>query len=244
MDVILIPGFWLTGDSWAPITEALSAAGHRVHPVTLPGLTPQDTAESRARIGLADHVSAVVGLVDELPDGVVLVGHSGGGAVAHAVVDAVVGSRPHAIARVIYVDSAPLADGGCINADLPARDGEIPLPDWSVFDEESLRGMTPQIRGAIEHVAIPTPARVASDPQRLHDDARFTVPITLICCEMDVATMREIAENADHPWHSYLAETARVAHVAWVDLPTGHWPQYTRPDELSEILLNTLRELT
>ncbi|PFG19677.1 alpha/beta fold hydrolase [Serinibacter salmoneus] len=244
MDVILIPGFWLTGDSWAPITDALSAEGHRVHPVTLPGLGPDDISETRARIGLADHVAAVVALVDELPDGVVLVGHSGGGAVAHAVVDAVVGARPHAVAHVVYVDSAPLADGGCINADLPAAQGEIPLPDWSVFDEESLRDMSPVIRAAFARVAIPTPAAVASDPQRLNDAARFTVPITLICCEMDVATMRGIAEDPEHPWHSYLAETARVQDVTWVDLPTGHWPQFTRPGDLAQTLLTALRELT
>ena len=71
----------------------------------------------RAGIGLADHIAAVVRLVDGLEDPVVLVGHSGGGAVIHAVADA----RPERIARNVYVDSGPLGEGGSINDELPVE---------------------------------------------------------------------------------------------------------------------------
>ncbi|MGI8517979.1 MAG: alpha/beta fold hydrolase, partial [Acidimicrobiia bacterium] len=106
MDIVLIPGFWLNGDSWAEVTPVLEEAGHRVYPLNLPGL--ESVEADRATIGLRDHVRAVVEFVDGLKGPVVLVGHSGGGAIAHAVVDA----RPDRIARVVYVDSGPLADGG------------------------------------------------------------------------------------------------------------------------------------
>src|SRR5688500_4229008 len=98
LDLVLIPGFWLDADSWTEVAEPLRAAGHRVHPLTLPGRERDRT--DRGAIGLRDHVDAVVAVVDPLPGPVVLVGHSGGGAVAHAVVDA----RPDRIARVVYVD--------------------------------------------------------------------------------------------------------------------------------------------
>jgi pimeloyl-ACP methyl ester carboxylesterase len=105
MDIILIPGLWLDASSWDEVTPALVRAGHRVRPLTLPGLESADA--DRRGIGLRDHVDAVVAAVDETPGQVVLVGHSGGGAIAHAAADA----RPDRISRVVYVDAGPLGDG-------------------------------------------------------------------------------------------------------------------------------------
>jgi hypothetical protein len=35
----------------------------------------------------------------------------------------------------------------------------------------------------------------------------------------------------------YVAELAKITHVDVVDLPTGHWPQLTRPRELAAAIL-------
>jgi pimeloyl-ACP methyl ester carboxylesterase len=109
MDLILIPGLWLDGASWDAVVPALEQAGHRTHALTLPGMESRDA--DRSGITLRDHVAAVVRLIDALDpaDGkVVLVGHSGGGAIAYAAVDA----RPDRVARVVCVDSAPSATAG------------------------------------------------------------------------------------------------------------------------------------
>src|SRR5262245_52320739 len=135
MDLILIPGFWLDASSWDEVTPDLERAGHRVRPLTLPGLESQDADRRGVRLG--DHVRAVVAAIDEADRPGVLVGHSGGGAVAHAAADA----RPDRVARVVYVDSVPLGHGGAINDHLPVVNGEIPLPDWAHFEEESLRDL-------------------------------------------------------------------------------------------------------
>jgi hypothetical protein len=37
-----------------------------------------------------------------------------------------------------------------------------------------------------------------------------------------------------------LAELSRLRDVTWVDLPTGHWPQFTRPHDLAEVLVAAL----
>src|SRR5258707_30954 len=121
MDIILIPGSWLDGSSWAEVTPALEHAGHRVRALTLPGLESADAARAGPR--LRGHVDAVVTAVHEANGPVVLVGHSGGGAIAHAAADA----RPDRVARVVYVDAWPLGDGLAINDELPVVDGEIPL---------------------------------------------------------------------------------------------------------------------
>jgi len=227
MDLVLIPGFWLDGDSWKDVTPALTAAGHTVHPLTLPGKESVDA--DRSGIGLADHIAAVVEVVDSLPAGVVLVGHSGGGAIAYGVVD----QRPDAVARVVYVDSGPLADGDCINDELPVVNGEVPLPDWSVFDESSLTDLDDELRAYFRSIAIPEPLGVASDPQRLSNPRRFGVPATVICCEGPSEMFLEWIAQA----HPYVAELAAITDYELVDLPTGHWPQFTKPAELATLIL-------
>ncbi len=230
MNIILIPGFWLDASSWDEVVPALERAGHRTHALTLPGMESKDA--DRSGITLRDHIDAVVEVIDSVDpaDGkVVLVGHSGGGADAHAAVDA----RPGRVARVDYVDSGPLGDGGVINDELPSEDGEIPLPDWAIFDDEDLVDLDDELRAAFRQRAIPTPVHVTSDPQRLSDERRYDVPVTVIACEFPSETLRAWMEQG----HPYVRELAKIHDVEYVDLPTGHWPQFTRPEDLGQALL-------
>ncbi|GER23580.1 hypothetical protein NCCP1664_20750 [Zafaria cholistanensis] len=227
MDIVLVPGFWLDASSWDGVVPALAAAGHRVHALTLPGLESVDAP--RAGIGLADHVAAVVRLVDGLEGPVVLVGHSAGGALIHAAADA----RPERIARTIYVDSGPLGEGESINADLPAEGDEVPLPPWDGFEEADLRDLDEELREALRARAIPEPRGVAQDPQHLHDVRRYAVPATVIACTYPSSLLQEWLDSG----HPYVAELARVHDVEFVDLPTGHWPQFTKPAELAAAIL-------
>lgn len=231
MDIILVPGFWLDASSWSEVTPPLVAAGHRVHPLTLPGLESKDA--SRAGIGLRDHIDAVVAAVDAIDDPVVLVGHSGGGAIIHGAVDA----RPDRVARAVYVDSGPLGEGGVINDELPAEGDEVPLPPWEGFEDADLTDLNDELRAAFRARAIPEPRRVTSDQQHLHDERRYNVPATVIACEFPSSLLIEWMESG----HPFVAELARIQDVDYVDLPTGHWPQFTRPTELGEAILAAVR---
>ncbi|MFM9876638.1 MAG: alpha/beta fold hydrolase [Rhodoglobus sp.] len=226
MELVLIPGFWLDGDSWGPVTADLRAAGHHVHPLTLPGMESRDA--DRSSITLRDHVEAVIAVVDELPDPVVLVGHSGGGAIAWAVADA----RASGIARVVFVDSGPLGNGNVINDELPVVDGEMPLPEWSVFEAEDLVDLDDALREHFIAIAIPEPAQVASDKQVLSDPRRYEVPATVICCEFSTELMRSWLAGG----HPFVAELAAIKDYELVDLPTGHWPQFTKPAALAAVI--------
>jgi pimeloyl-ACP methyl ester carboxylesterase len=230
MDIVLIPGFWLDGASWDEVAAPLRDAGHTVHALTLPGLESREA--DRSAIGLRDHVDAVIAVVDSLPDPVVLVGHSGGGAIAHAAADA----HPDRIARVIYVDSWPLGHGDVINDGLPAANGEVPLPEWSDFDEEDLVDLDDGLRARFRGIAIPHPVGVTSNRQVLSDDRRYDVPVTVIACEFPAEALRGwMAEG-----QPLVAELAKVRQVEFVDLPTGHWPQLTRPRELATTIVAAL----
>jgi pimeloyl-ACP methyl ester carboxylesterase len=227
MDIILVPGFWLDASSWAEVTPPLVAAGHTVHPLTLPGLESVDAP--RAGIGLQTHIDAVVAKIDSLEAPVVLVGHSGGGAIIHGAADA----RPDRVARAVYVDSGPLGEGGVINDELPADGDDIPLPPWELFEDEDLTDLTDDLRAMFRSRAIPQPRAVAQDRQHLRDERRFNVPATVIACEFPTSMLtRMIAEG-----NPFVAELSRVRDVDYVDLPTGHWPQFTRPAELGAAIL-------
>ena len=227
MDIILVPGFWLDASSWSEVTPPLVAAGHRVQPLTLPGLESVDAP--RAGIGLRSHIDAVVAAVDAIDGPVVLVGHSGGGAIIHGAVDA----RPDRVARAVYVDSGPLGEGGVINDELPAEGDDVPLPPWEGFEEADLTDLDDGLRAAFRARAIPQPRGVAQDQQRLHDVRRYDVPATVIACEFPSSLLTEWID-ASHP---YVAELARINDVEFVDLPTGHWPQFTKPAELGAAIL-------
>jgi pimeloyl-ACP methyl ester carboxylesterase len=233
MEMILIPGLWLDGSSWDEVVPTLTRAGHRTHALTLPGMESKDA--DRSKITLRDHVDAVVRVIDSVDpaDGkVVLVGHSGGGAIAYAAADA----RPERVARVVYVDSWPLGEGGVINDELPHENGEVPLPDWSVFDAEDLVDLDDELRERFRERAIPSPVHVTSDPQRLSDERRYDVPATVIACEFSSATLQKWMEQGI----PQLRELTKVRDVAYVDVPTGHWPQFTRPAELARAILTSV----
>jgi pimeloyl-ACP methyl ester carboxylesterase len=229
MDIILIPGLWLDGSSWEKVVPALEHAGHRTHPLTLPGMESKDT--DRSEITLRDHVDAVVDAIDSCgSDGqVVLVGHSAGCGIAHAAVDA----RPDRVARAVYVGGFPTGDGDAVADGYPAENGEVPLPDWSAFEEEELVDLDDEARAAFRERAIPSPEHVTRDPQQLSDERRYDVPVTVICTEFTSQMLRDWVERGLAP----VREFARIRDVEYVDLPTGHWPQFTRPEELARTIL-------
>ena len=228
MDIVLIPGFWLDGDSWNEVAAPLRDAGHRIHALTLPGL--ESKTADRSAITFQDHVDAVIAAIDAVKAPVVLVGHSGGAAIAWAALDA----RPDRVARIIYVDSGPLAEGGCVNDELPVVNGEVPLPDWSEFEDDDLIDLTDALRERYRAIAIPEPARVTSDPIHLTDARRYDVPATIICCEFTPEQLTAWIEQG------FSSEVPRTKNVDLVSLPTGHWPQLTKPDELAEAILHAV----
>jgi pimeloyl-ACP methyl ester carboxylesterase len=205
MDIILIPGFWLDGSSWDQVVPVLDQAGHRTHPLTLPGMESKET--DRSKITLRDHVDAVVDVIDSL-----------------------------GVSRVVYVDSWPTGPGRAINAGLPAANGEVALPDWSQLDDEDLVDLDDDLRAAFRARAIPSPEHVVHDPQQLSDERRYDVPVTVIACEYPSAQLRAFMAQGEPTFQ----ELAKVRDVSYVDLPTGHWPQFTRPEDLARTILAAL----
>ena len=228
MHIVLIPGLWLDGSSWDRVIPVLEQAGHTAHPLTLPGLESKDA--DRSGITLQDHIDAVVAAVDAVPadEGkVVVVGHSLGAALAFAAGDA----RPDRVARTVFIGGFPVADGEPLGA-FAAENGEIPLPSWEDIGEVDLKDLDDAARADFRARAVPSPERVTTDPIRLTSDRRYDVPVTVICPEFSAADLREWIDGGEPP----VQEFTKLRDAEYVDLPTGHWPQFSRPDDLGRAI--------
>lgn len=230
MDIVLVPGLWLNASTWDGVVPLLEAAGHRAHPLTLPGMASKD--DDRTGIALADHVAAVVAAIDACEEPVLLVGHSAGCGIAHCATDA----RPDRVVRQVHVGGFPSGEGEALLAGLPADHGEVPMPDWKEMGEEAnVRDFTEEQLIRFYAEAIPVPERVVTDPVRLTDERRYAVPATEVCPEYTAADLREWVGGGDVP------ELAKVHDVEYVDLGGGHWPQLTQPKSLARAVLDAAR---
>jgi pimeloyl-ACP methyl ester carboxylesterase len=220
MYVILVPGFWLDASAWDGVAPVVRAAGHTVEAVTRTGET------------LDEQVAGIVARVDAARESVVLVGHSGAGPMVAMAAD----QRPDRVLHLVYVDTFPGPEGGCVNDALPVVDGRVPLPSWDVWDAPTVRDMTDEHRADLERRAVPEPARVASDWFHYADPARHGIPATVITCEVapdDLAAM-----VADH--QTWVAELVAVEELEITGLPTGHWPLLTAPEDLGVRIVQAL----
>ncbi len=231
--VVLVPGYWLGAWAWDAVLPALRDAGLTPHPVTLPGLGAPGTPEQpRPGITLDDHVTAVRDLVDGLDGDVVLVAHSGGSVVVQMVTD----QRPDRVRRVVYVDSGPLRDGLALRDGDPQRD--VPLPTWAELEAEgsSLEGVDDDARAAFRARAVAQPGGVATAPLRVRDPRRLDVPVTAICTSHLSGPLLELIRSGLIP-----TELEAYADVEYVDLPTGHWPMFSRPADLGAAIAAAVR---
>jgi pimeloyl-ACP methyl ester carboxylesterase len=226
MDIILIPGLWLDASSWNTITPALEAAGHKVHPLTMPGTGVPAPASSD--IGISDWVDAVVAEIDAIEGPVVVVGHSGGGNVAWGAVDA----RPDRVARVIFVDTVPPPSGQGIS-EFELVDGVVPFPGWDSFDEPEVYDLDDSTRAEWAARTKSVPAKVPTDPLVLSDPARHEVPVTLLMGGMSAEELHGMLGQ----WQPWLDAFTAISDAEVVKLGTGHWPQFSKPDALAQALL-------
>ena len=192
--------------------------------MTLPGL--ESVAADRSAIGLADHIAAVTGVLRAAPSPVVLVAHSGAGAVVYGATDAM----PEKVAVTIYADSGPLPDGTALAADLPPDVVELPLPGWEELEDQgtSLTDLDDATRAEFARRAVPHPAGPARDPLKLSNPARRDVPAVMICSTYPSEQVRTLAADG----MPFFAELPHL-RVSYVDLPTGHFPMWSRPGELA-----------
>jgi pimeloyl-ACP methyl ester carboxylesterase len=222
MDIILVPGLWLTARSWDAAPPRLEDAGHTAHPLTLPGMASVDA--DRSGVTRQDHVDAVVAAIDaiERDAKVLLVGHSMGGVLAWAAADA----RLDRVAGVVFVASEPGIPEESESM-FPVEGDDVPLPPWDFFDDEMVEDLDDDLRARIRDGSVPSPRHAVTDGLAFGHDALYELPVTMVTAEYDSAQLQEWTE-AGEPGTE---EIGQLRNVEWIDLHSGHWPQYSRVDD-------------
>jgi pimeloyl-ACP methyl ester carboxylesterase len=221
--IILVPGFWLGAWAWDEVVAALRADGHDVTALTLPGLESADA--DRSAITLSDHVDAICAAVLAAEAPVVLAVHSASGFSGYAASDRI----PERIAAMVYVDSAP--GTGALDVDFPDVEKPLPPPE-ELAAEENLDGLTPAQLETFRRRAVPVPGGLIREAAVLTNDARRDVPSTVICTGFSSQQVKDAAAEG----YAWLGGLAELRDITWVDLPTSHWPMWSRPGELAEII--------
>jgi hypothetical protein len=66
----------------------------------------------------------------------------------------------------------------------------------------------------------------------LRNDARLDVPSTVVCTGYTSDQYRDAVEEG----YGFLRGLTELRTVTYVDLPTSHWPMWSRPKELAGII--------
>jgi pimeloyl-ACP methyl ester carboxylesterase len=220
--IVLVPGFWLGAWAWDEVVETLRAAGHDVTALTLPGLEATDA--DRSSVTFADHVDAICSAVQSADRPVVLAVHSGAGATGYAASDRI----PERIAAMVYVDSGPAT----APLDASFESAEMPLVWEEIEAEENLDGLSDEQKATFRERALPEPGGAIRGSAELKNDARLDIPTTAICTGFTSEQYKEaVAEG-----QTWLGGFGDLRNLNWIDLPTSHWPMWSRPQELAEII--------
>jgi pimeloyl-ACP methyl ester carboxylesterase len=229
--IILIAGHWLGAWAWDEVLAHLDDDRSRAVAVTLPGLDGDDPARATRTIddqaaAIAD-VLARLGVSEDQP--ATLVAHSG----ANAPVSIVLDRHPELVHRVVWVDSGPMATGSAFAPDFPEEVEELPLPPFDALAQQaSLEGLSAEALERFRARAVPEPGPVLRQTVELTNDARHTVPTTLVCCSISGTQVREMARGG----HPMFADVAKLETLDIVDLPTGHWPMWSRSGDLAQAI--------
>jgi hypothetical protein len=66
------------------------------------------------------------------------------------------------------------------------------------------------------------------------NDARRDIPSTIIATGYTVDDYQKYAR--EHPEWAFLAGIPELRNITWIDLPTSHWPMWSRPVDLARII--------
>lgn len=225
--MVLVPGFWLGAWAWDEVIPHL-AEGITAVPLDLPGQDGKP-GEASAQVTLADQVAAIEQALEAEPaDRRILVVHSGSTNPGTMILD----QRPELVDHIVFVDTAPPTDGLAFKADASADE----TLDAMLADENqklAFEGLSDEQLTTFQQRAVPQPKSLVAEAVSLtNDDARHTVPATVICTCYTAEQYQEFADMGV----PYLADLNEYESVHYIDLPTGHWPMWSKPAELAALL--------
>lgn len=222
--IVLVPGFWLGAWAWDAVVDTLRADGHDVVALTLPGREPDRT--DRGSVTMSEQADAICAAIESAPSPVVLAVHSGSSQPGFEAT----ARMPDRLAHMVYVDTAPGI--GPIKPDF--EDDELPVPSTDeLAEDENLDGLPDEQLAALQSRGVPEPgSSLRQGPDLGDDDAYRDVPSTVIATGFSSDQYKAAVEEG----YAWMAGLKELRNLSWIDLPTSHWPMWSRPDDLAEIL--------
>ncbi|MCK1818696.1 alpha/beta hydrolase [Streptomyces sp. XM83C] len=236
---VLVPGMFTDGHVWEATAARLGEAGAEAHPVRLEG--PPGAADLDA------HIAQVFTAIDAAGRDVVLVGHDYGMWPVLGAADL----RADRIARIVFVDTAMPPEGSPALAAVPDQElrarlaeragagesgGVLPPPsgraEWERWG--STAGVSDAALDRLTALARPQPLGTLLQPPR-RTGAAASVPTTGVLCTaagVNLALLQQLVDFGDPAMRALAAPG-----VTFFELPTGHWPMLSCPDDLAEALL-------
>jgi pimeloyl-ACP methyl ester carboxylesterase len=227
--IILVPGWWLGAWAWDEVAGLLRADGHDVTALTLPGLESVDT--DRSALTIEDHVTAITDAVRAADRPVALAVHSGSGFPGYAASDRV----PDRLAAMVYVDTGPGV--GAMGEEFEGVEKPLLSPE-ELAENENLDGLSEEQLATFRERAVPEPGGVIRTAATLSNPARLDVPSVVICTAYPSDAYKEAAAEGQ----GWLGGLTELHDVTYIDLPTSHWPMWSRPKELAEIIGNAANQ--
>jgi hypothetical protein len=87
------------------------------------------------------------------------------------------------------------------------------------------------VRARLGAHATPQPLRTATQALTVRNPAYQKLPKLLISCSIPLDLVRKMIADG-HPWFTALAGP----EWSFLELPTGHWPMFSVPEELADLL--------
>ena len=222
-EFVLVPGAWLGSWAWDDVVPHVRAAGHGSYPMTLSGLAEKQGVPAGQQTHVQDIVDEV--LRRNLHD-VVLVGHSYSGIPVGQAAERIGGRLTH----LVFVDANVPVDGESFTEG--SADFEAAITENGGFwrpltaAEYEGQGLTDEQVARIVAGSTPHPGATLTEPAALRRSIG-ELPTTYIKCLLD--------------WPEPTETVARLlSSERWrlVTMDTGHWPMFSQPRELAQILLD------
>ena len=135
---------------------------------------------------------------------------------------------------MVYVDTGP--GMGAMQADFEGDGLALPSPE-DLAAEENLDGLSVRQLETFRQRAVPQPGGVVRGEAVLTNDARLDVPSTVICTGFTSEQYKDAVKEG----YAFVRGLTELRNVTWVDLPTSHWPMWSRPQELAAIIAGVAR---
>jgi hypothetical protein len=155
---------------------------------------------------------------------------------------------PERISELVYLDTAPLPSGGTLidkfapelrerTEDRVRESGEgwrFPIPPpQELADMASLERMDEDHLRLLYSRATPQPFGTYTQPLRLKNPAREALPKLGVLCSFSLAQVQEMIARGNPLFREFDGPEWRL-----VELPTEHWPMFSRPEDLAGLLLD------